>query len=43
MQKCELINLIDERRQNHRAMQVTSGLAIGWQTEEQSATNQYQQ
>lgn len=28
MQKCEWINLIDGRGQNHKAMQVTSGLAI---------------
>ena len=33
MQKCEWINLIDGRGQNHKAMQVTIGLAIGWLTE----------
>ena len=27
MQKCEWINLIDGRGQNHKAMQVTIGLA----------------
>ncbi len=27
---------------DREALQATIGLAIGWQTEEQSATNQYQ-
>ena len=43
MQKFSEEHLFDWHRLKHKAMQVTIGLAIGWLTEEQSATNQYQQ